>query len=93
MAKTNTLHVRIEPKIKEKAEKTLNSLGLSISDAINVFLTQVILNGGIPFEIKNPNFNKKTIQTLEETKAGKNVSKTFNDVDEMFKELNNSAKN
>ena len=51
MARTNTLHVRIEPKIKEKAEKTLNSLGLSISDAINVFLTQVILNGGIPFEI------------------------------------------
>lgn len=88
MARTNTLHVRIEPKIKEKAEKTLNSLGLSISDAINAFLIQVILNDGIPFEIKNPNFNKETIDTLEDVKTGKNISKTFDDVDEMFKELN-----
>lgn len=88
MARTNTLHVRIEPKIKEKAEKTLNSLGLSISDAINVFLIQVILNDGIPFEIKHPNFNKETIDTLEDVKTGKNISKTFDDVDEMFKELN-----
>ena len=37
MAKTDTLHIRIEPSVKQKAEETLNELGLSIADAINVF--------------------------------------------------------
>lgn len=88
MAKTDTLHVRVEPSVKQKAEKTLNDLGLSITEAINVFLNQVILNDGIPFEIKKPKYNKVTIQALEDTKNQKNLSKTFNNVDEMFEELN-----
>ena len=87
MAKTDTLHIRVEPAVKQKAEETLNDLGLSISEAINVFLNQVILNDGIPFEIKKPRFNKETIQAIEDTKNGKNLSKTFNSVDEMFEEL------
>lgn len=88
MAKTDTLHVRVEPSVKQKAEKTLNDLGLSITEAINVFLNQVILNDGIPFEIKKPKYNKATIQALEDTKNQKNLSKTFDNVDEMFEELN-----
>ncbi len=87
MAKTDTLHIRIEPIVKQRAEETLNDLGLSITEAINVFLNQVILNDGIPFEIRKPKFNKETIQALEDTKNGKNLSKTFDNVDEMFKEL------
>ena len=77
MAKTDTLHIRIEPSVKKRAEKTLNDLGLSITEAINVFLNQVILNDGIPFEVKKPKFNKETIQTIEDTKNCKNLSKTF----------------
>ena len=87
MAKTDTLHIRIEPTIKEKAEVTLNELGLSITEAVNVFLRQVILNDGIPFEIKKPVYNKETIQALEDVKNGKNVSKAFDNVEEMFEEL------
>lgn len=87
MAKTDTLHIRIEPRVKQKAEETLNELGLSITEAINVFLNQVILNDGIPFEIRKPRFNKETIQAMEDTKNGKNLSKIFNNVDEMFEEL------
>ena len=66
----------------------MNDLGLSITDAINVFLNQVILNDGIPFEIKKPKYNKETSQAIEDTKNGKNLSKTFDSVDEMFEELN-----
>lgn len=87
MAKTDTLHIRIEPTVKQKAEETLNDLGLSIADAINVFLNQVILNDGIPFEIKKPKWNQETMQVLDDVKQGKNVSKTFDSVDEMFEEL------
>ena len=87
MAKTDTLHIRVDPTIKQKAEKTLNDLGLSITEAINVFLNQVILNDGIPFEIRKPRYNKETIQAMEDTKNGKNLSKTFDNVNEMFEEL------
>ena len=87
MAKTDTLHIRIEPSVKQRAEKTLNELGLSIADAINVFLNQVILHDGIPFEIRKPRFNQETIQAIEDAKNGKNLSKTFENVDEMFEEL------
>ena len=87
MAKTDTLHIRIEPSVKQRAEETLKDLGLSITEAINVFLNQVILNDGIPFEIRKPRYNKETIQAMEDTKNGKNLSKTFDNVNEMFKEL------
>ena len=87
MAKTDTLHIRVDPSVKEKAEKTLKDLGLSITDAINVFLNQVILNDGIPFEIKKPKYDKETIHAVEDVKNGKNVSKSFDSVDEMFEEL------
>lgn len=87
MAKTDTLHIRVEPKVKQKAEETLNDLGLSITEAINVFLNQVILHEGIPFEIKKPKINKGTIQAMEDVKNGNNLSKTFDSVDKMFEEL------
>ena len=70
MAKTDILHIRIEPSVKQRAEETLKDLGLSITEAINVFLNQVILNDGIPFEIKKPRFNKETIQAIKDTKIG-----------------------
>lgn len=87
MAKTDTLHIRVEPSVKQRAEETLNDLGLSITEAINVFLNQVILNDGIPFEIRKPRYNKETIQAIEDTKNGKHLSKTYDNLDEMFEEL------
>ena len=89
MAKTDTLHIRIEPDMKKKAEKTLSELGLSLTDAINVFLAQVILQDGFPFEIKKPKFNKDTIEAIEDAKNNKNLSREFETVDELFEELNN----
>ena len=87
MAKTDTLHIRVEPDVKIKAEETLNDLGLSITEAVNVFLNQVILHDGIPFKIEKPKYNKENIQAMEDVKSGKNLSKTFDSVDEMFEEL------
>lgn len=77
MAKTDTLHIRVEPSVKQRAEKTLNDLGLSITDAVNVFLTQVILNDGIPFEIRKPKFNNETIQAIENCKERKKLKQSF----------------
>ena len=54
MAKTETLHIRVNENVKANAEETLSMLGISISEAVNMFLCQVNLTGGIPFEVKVP---------------------------------------
>ena len=54
MAKTETLHIRVNETVKKNAEKTLETLGISISEAINMFLCQVQLKGGLPFEVTLP---------------------------------------
>lgn len=87
MPKTDVLHIRVKPEVKEKAEKTLDSLGLSITEAINVFLNQVIFHQGIPFKIEIPMYNEETMKTIEEIQREQGVSKTFDTVDEMFEEL------
>lgn len=88
MAKTNTLHIRIEPEIKVSVENTLKQLGLSTTDAVNIFLRQVILTGGLPFDIKLPNPNFETITAMEEAKTVSKTGKGYTSIDELMKELN-----
>lgn len=87
MAKTENINIRIEPELKKEAEETLNFLGLTMAEAIKLFLRQVTLTDSIPFKIEKPKYNKETIQAMEDVKNGKNLSKTFDSVDEMFEEL------
>ena len=54
MSKTSTVYTRVEPEIKEQAEQILAALGIPMSNAVNLFLHQVILRQGIPFEIQLP---------------------------------------
>ena len=54
MAKNETLHIRVNEVVKSRAENTLNLLGLSISEAVNMLLHQISLVGGLPFEVKIP---------------------------------------
>jgi addiction module RelB/DinJ family antitoxin len=54
MAKNETLHIRVNENVKTNAEKTLDLLGLSISEAVNMFLHQIPLVGGLPFDVKVP---------------------------------------
>lgn len=54
MARTSNVFTRVEPDIKNQAEAVLNQLGISMSSAVEMFLRQVILQRGIPFEMKLP---------------------------------------
>ena len=54
MQKAANVFAHVEPEIKAQAELVLNQLGIPISNAIGLFLQQVILHGGIPFEMKLP---------------------------------------
>ncbi len=66
MAKTETLHIRVNETVKENAEETLGMLGISISEAVNMFLCQVNLTGGLPFEVKLPAPERVIVRSKEE---------------------------
>ena len=87
--KTSTIHLRVEPDIKADVEKLLDRLGLSTTDAINIFLNQIVLTGGLPFPVKVPRPNEITLTAMkeaEEIKKGIILSKAKS-VDEFFKEM------
>jgi DNA-damage-inducible protein J len=83
MARTATIQSRIEPQTKIQAQNILNKLNISLSEAISMYLKQIILHNGIPFELKIP--NQATLQAVEELESGKGV--TFNNTDDLLKDL------
>lgn len=68
MATTTPTQIRIDESTKKQAIELLEGLGLNLSDAVNMFLKQVILQNGIPFEIKYPEFKPEVIAAMEEAK-------------------------
>jgi addiction module RelB/DinJ family antitoxin len=54
MPKSSSVYTRVEPELKEKAERVLSGLGIPVANAINMFLHQVVLQNGIPFDVKMP---------------------------------------
>ncbi|MBQ9766825.1 MAG: type II toxin-antitoxin system RelB/DinJ family antitoxin [Lachnospiraceae bacterium] len=90
MAKTAILNVRIDPETKSKAETLYSSFGITISDAINMFLHQSLLIGGLPFELKNPRYNAATEAAIQETRdimSGKIQAKSYSTVHELIEDL------
>ena len=81
MPKTANLYARIEPDVKEQAEAILTSLGIPASNAINMFYKQIILQGGLPFEVKLPNapldFCKLSSQQIDK-ELGKGMADIVN---------------
>lgn len=70
MAKSANLYARIEPDVKEQAENILNALGIPASNAITMFYKQIILQNGLPFEVKLPvhplDISRMTAEQLDE---------------------------
>ena len=75
MAKTVTIQARIDPEIKNKAQNIFRKLNISMSEAITLFLTQVTLKRGIPFDIKIP--NDLTSDTLHKSEEESQVLKVL----------------
>lgn len=55
MEKTATLNLRVNPVVKQRAEEVLTRLGIPMSTAIDIYLNQIFLTGGIPFAVALPN--------------------------------------
>ena len=80
--KTQTT-IRVEETNYHKAKQILDQMGLSYSQAIGVFNSMIVMNKGLPFEVKIPNTQtKKALNELEEKKG-----ETFSNVDALFNDL------
>ena len=79
--KTAAVHSRIQPEIKEKAEGILQRLGLSPTEAIRMFYTQIALRNGLPFDVAIP--NDQTIKALEDSRSGRNLER-FDSTEKLF---------
>jgi len=64
-------NVYLDLDMKEQAKQIFKKYGVSLSDAINMFLTQSVMERGLPFEMKLP--NKETMKAIEEARAGVNA--------------------
>ena len=60
--------IRLYRDIKEQAGALFSGLGLDISGAVNMFLHQCVLRGGIPFSIEMPRYNQRTLSAMEEAR-------------------------
>lgn len=84
MGKTASINFRVDEDTKAQARRVFDNLGMSFSQGIMLFLRQVILNQGIPFDLKIP--NELTAKTLKMSEAGEDLH-TVSSVDELFKDL------
>ncbi len=80
MAKSANLYVRIEPDIKEQAESILSTLGISASNAINMFYKQIILQRGLPFDVKIPHAKPLDMSALSEEQLSEELEKGYADM-------------
>lgn len=64
--KTTTLNIRINPDLKSAAEELYESFGITISDAINMFLCKSLMDCGLPFPLVQPRYNAETEAAIEE---------------------------
>ena len=66
MAKSANLNIRIDPETKQNAEVLFKNFGITISDAVNIFLHQSLMVGGLPFEMRQPRYNAETEAAIRE---------------------------
>ena len=88
--KAVNFNMRMEPEKKAEAEALYRALGMTLPQAINMFISQSILVGGLPFEVKIPRFSLETELAMQEARdiaAGKINSKAYKSADELFEEL------
>ena len=80
-----TTSIKLDVEIKAKAKEIFKELGITMGEAVNIFLSQVALHKGLPFEVKIP--NDETKKAIEEARRGINMESTS--IEEMIAEQKN----
>lgn len=91
MAKIASISMRVNPQIKAQAESIYRSLGITLTEAINIFLHKSILEGGLPFDVRQPRYNSETEAAMREARdilAWKVPAESYDSASTMFTALN-----
>lgn len=80
-----TTSIKLDVETKAKAKEIFKELGISMGEAVNIFLSQVALHKGLPFEVKIP--NDETKKAIEEARKGINMQNTS--IEDMIAEREN----
>lgn len=79
-SRTASVYTRVDPETKEQAEAILNQLGIPMSNAIGMFLKQVVLQHGIPFEMKLPSSKPVAIGGMTKEQIDDELQKGMDDI-------------
>ena len=88
--KAANFNMRIEAQKKADAEALYQTLGMTLPQAVNMFIAQSLLVGGLPFEARIPRYNRETEVAMQEAmdiSSGKVEAKSYHSAEELFKEL------
>ena len=89
-AQTSMLHIRVDDDTKEQATVALSAMGLSMSDAVRLFLRRVVIDQAFPLELKVP--NAETLAAMEESRAMMATGRTgFATADELLADLEKNS--
>jgi DNA-damage-inducible protein J len=83
MAATTMVHVRLNLKLKGRAEKALAAMGISISDAVRMLLTRVAAEQALPFDVRVPNSATRSAMT----EARRGLTKSSHSVTDLMADL------
>ena len=88
MAKSDILTLQIDSNLKEQAQALFSSLGMTLEEAISLFLQVSIQQGGIPFPLEQPRYNQQTELALEEARdiLSGEIQHSSTSVDDLFKD-------
>ena len=90
-AQTTMLHIRVDDDTKEQATAALSAMGLTMSDAVRLFLRRVVIDQAFPLELKVPNAD--TLAAMEESRTlMKKGHSRFTNTDELFSDLEKNSK-
>ena len=81
MARTANVFARVEPEIKKQAESVLDQLGIPMSNAVGMFLRQIVIQRGIPFEMKLPAKRPLSMGELSKEQFDAELLKGMNEIE------------
>lgn len=78
--RTSNIYTRVDPETKEQAEAILDRLGIPMSNAIGMFLKQIVIQKGIPFEMKLPASTPLSISSMTKEQFDTEMQKGMDDI-------------
>ena len=90
MAKTASINIRVDPEVKSTVDGIFSHFGITVADAVNIFLHKVMIVGGLPFDMALPKYNQETLAAMREAQdiaSGKISAESYASVKEMVGEF------